>query len=577
MAIIFFSQADHKYGYTSSSPKEDVCILSDGTAYYAYLPQYIVYGGEDQYQFTHEIQSKYPGKNLFSMLKIDPETKKVSNKFYIGTALLQSPFYYVAHKLHQWNDWDADGYQLGYRFSIQLAAIFYWLVGVYALFKLFTRLQFSRSTILLGIILVSFGTNLNYYISFVPTMSHAYSFGMVACFLNVAHRWVQNNEKKYLFLAFFLLGIITVIRPVNFLVLLIVPFLFESFNHFWLRLKELILKKWMLFFISIVLFVLPISLNVLITYDQFGKFGLYTYADEGFSNALHPEIFNVLFSYHKGFFTYAPALFSLFIALFFFFKHAKKYFLIGWSLCVVIWLYAISSWWCWDYGGGLGMRAMIELMPLFIFPFLYMFKYGGKFINGLAALIFVLGIALYQVFQVQYNKSIIHCCEMNKERFWNVFLKTEDRFRWMLDYDVIREKLNPDNLHPDLILIQKGDGWEVERSQSDKIIYSFDESSPILNLDSTVIQFQALIEGQVRLNSNEINPFVRLEYYGGDTLIDETILTIGSRIDDPFHFEPFRLEVNHTIENKGIDRVKITFFNGGGNPIYKNRAITKFE
>ena len=577
MAVIFFSQADRKFGYTSSSPKQDVCILSDGTAYYAYLPQYLVYGGKEQYQFAHEIDLKFPGKNLFSMLKFDPETGKLSNKFYIGTALAQSPFYFVAHKLHQWNEWDADGYQLGYRFSIQLAAIFYWLIGVYALFKLFRRLQFSRSSILVGIILVSLGTNLNYYISYLPSMSHAYSFGMVACFLNVAHCWVHKNEQKYLVLAFFLLGLITVIRPVNFLVVLIVPFMFESFHLFWLRLKELVLKKWFFMLLSILLFILPVFLNVLVIYDQFGEFGLYTYQDEGFSNVLHPEFFNVLFSYQKGFFIYAPVMFCLFIALFFFIKHAKKYFLIGWSLCVVIWLYAISSWWCWDYGGGLGMRAMIELLPLFIFPFLYMFKYGGKIINGLSGVIFILGIALYQVFQIQYNNYIIHCCEMNKERFWDVFLKTNDRFRWKLDFDAMREKLDDSDLKTEFNLRKNKLQWDIENVLEPKTWFSFDEASPILHMDSATTDFKAIIQGEILLNSPEINPFVKLEYFSNDVFVEESIFTIGSNVLDPYHFEKFKITVNHNLVEKNLNKVKIQFLDGGGNPIYKHLLITKFK
>ena len=128
MLITLFSQADHRYGYTSNIEKVPTPIASDGSGYYAYLPQYVVYPDSVHFSFYDDIHTKYPDKRFFDMLLIDHEKQQASDKFYTGTALMQLPFYYVAHKLHQWNGWDADGYQLGYRFSIQLAGLFYWLL-----------------------------------------------------------------------------------------------------------------------------------------------------------------------------------------------------------------------------------------------------------------------------------------------------------------------------------------------------------------------------------------------------------------------------------------------------------------
>ena len=43
-----------------------------------------------------------------------------------------------------------------------------------------------------------------------------------------------------------------------------------------------------------------------------------------------------------------------------------------WFLSALIMLpfiiYLFSSWWCWWFGGGFGMRPMIDYYPLFIIP-----------------------------------------------------------------------------------------------------------------------------------------------------------------------------------------------------------------
>ncbi len=577
MAVILFTQADHKYGYTSKVEKQETCIKSDGTGYYVYLPQYIVYKDKKDHSFVQDIQKKNPGRPFFEMMRFDEETFKISNKFYIGTALLQSPFYLIAHKLHQWNHWDADGYQLGYRASIQISALFYWLVGVFALFKLFSRFEFSRISILMGIVIVTFGTNLNEYVSYLPTMSHAYSFSMVACFLNVSHLWVKNKKAKHLLLALFLLGLITAIRPINFLVILIIPFFFDSLNDFFQRLKLIIVENYLSFIAGIIVFFLPIALNLLVIYDQTGQLKAYTYSNEGFANAAHPEFLNVLFSYHKGFFIYAPVMLILFIAFYFFFKYAKRYFFIGWFICILVWLYAISSWWCWDYGGGLGMRAMIEFLPLLLFPILFLFKHANRIILTFVAVFSVITISFYQLFQFQHTNQIIHCCEMDKTQFWNAFMKTDERFRWMIDFDLLREHIDREGLVEDLKLEKSDNDWNITNSSKSIHPVEFHESNPVFLVDSLDNNFKAITSGKIKLNDKKINPFIAVEYFRNDELIENSVLTIGSRIDNPFEFEQFSIEINHDLKDKGINKVMIVFHDGGGAPIYKDLVISKFK
>ena len=580
LLLMLFSQADHRFGYTSSKEKDFNPILSDGNGYYAYLPQYIVYPDSAKFGFFKHVDRLYPQKKYFEMLEQNSATNSAKNKFYIGTALLQAPFYYIAHQFHVWNNWKADGYSLGYRFSIQIAALFYWLIGIVALLSLFTRLGFSRFSILLAIVGITFGTNLNMYTSYWVSMSHVYSFSMVACFLNIAQRWVISNKSKELILAFFILGLIAIIRPINILVILLLPFFFASFSAFANRLKNLFLKQYFQLATGVFLAAIPLFLHLLVQFDQNGTWSLYSYGDEGFTNALTPQFLNVLFSFHKGFFIYAPIMLLAILGLYFFRKYAKSYFFIGWCLTVFIWLYVISAWWCWDYGGGLGMRALIELLPLFLFPILYLFQYAGRFVLILSAIIFCGGIYFYQLFQFQFNTDILHYGEMNYHYFKYIFHKKEKRYRWMVDFDLMREKLPERKLKTqwkaNMVSSANWKNFPLEKSGNVQL-------DTVDNIPTLVYfprkeenRFVASLKGEIKLNSPDCNPLLSVKYFNDKELVEETASTIGSNIDNPSVFEGFQLEINHNIKQKNFSRIEMVYRDGGCVSDFKQVEFTKY-
>lgn len=581
MLVILFSQADHYYGYTSKKEKEYTNIVSDGTGYYAYLPQYIVFPDSSHFSFTDDIHAKYPDKKYFSMISTDTVKNQLYSKFYVGTPFLQTPFYFVAHKLHQWNDWKGDGYQLGYRFSIQLAALFYWLIGVVALFQLFGRLGFNRFSILVGIFIITFGTNLNLYTSYYVSMSHVYSFSMIACLLNVGQRWSIEKKSKDLLWMFLVIGLIFIIRPINVLVILLIPFFFQSFNHFWLTVKQTLIEKKGIVLLSVFLMCIPLIVQFAVLYHQTSSFGINTYPNEGFTNKFTPQFLNVLFSYQKGFFVYAPAMIILFFALFYLFKKGTGYFLVGWSFTTLIWLYVICSWWYWDYGGGLGMRAMIEMLPLFMFPILYLFKFGNKLIVGFATFIFISGIYLYQIFQVQYIGEIIDSIKIEKKDFWNVFLKTDKRYRWTMIFDRQREILDEGNHEIEWTLSFTEDGWKVIQNKDSVNVYQTEhESKFIVNYqpNKSELNFKGKFIGKVKLNSTEYVPFFNIRYLTEEhQLVEESIFTIGSIVEHHDEFEYFEVDVNHLIKNKPITRIEFSYNKGGGNSVFENLVFEKYK
>jgi hypothetical protein len=66
-----------------------------------------------------------------------------------------------------------------------------------------------------------------------------------------------------------------------------------------------------------------------------------------------------------------------------------------------------ASWWCWWYGGGLGMRPYVEYLVLFVLPIAFLWQYAHLFFKVIL-IIFSLGsLLLYQLHHAAYKPNIL--------------------------------------------------------------------------------------------------------------------------------------------------------------------------
>ncbi|MDD3526665.1 MAG: hypothetical protein PHX39_06895, partial [Bacteroidales bacterium] len=80
----------------------------------------------------------------------------------------------------------------------------------------------------------------------------------------------------------------------------------------------------------------------------------------------NPQLFNVLFSWRKGWLIYTPVMAFTLIGIGLMYRVRQQFF---WSLLVYFlasW-YVISSWWSWWYGGGLSIRPFVDSYGIFAF------------------------------------------------------------------------------------------------------------------------------------------------------------------------------------------------------------------
>lgn len=574
MAIIFFVQADRRFGYTSATEKENVNIIADGTGYYAYLPQYFIYPSSKNFSFLTFIDAKYPTKKFGSMFKKDENSAKRYNKFYVGTALLQSPFFLIAHGIQKIKGENADGYSITYRLWLNIGSIFFWLIAAVALLQLYARMGYSRITILIGIIFISFGTNLNYYISYYPSYSHIYSFAAISLFLNIAHSWSKKYSRKNLILLSLLLALIAIIRPVNVLVVLIIPFFFPTFKHFIVRLKDLFLSNKTDFIVAIFAFGAILFIQLLSNHNQTGNWSLYTYSGEGFTNALNPQFFNVLFSYEKGLFVYAPILLIAPLGIFFVSKKHGKLLLYGWLLTVSITLYVVSSWWAWTYGGGLGMRPLIEYFPLYILPILAIIENSHKIVSRSVMFFGIMTLFVYQTYQIQYNKNIISYANMNKTKFWQIFMKTDGRYGWMFDYQY--DKLPMHHGVP-IVKFEYSDGQWKTKENKQKVPFEISTNGNNIELKSTdSLPKFAQLSGYVAIHDGVNNPTLNTAYYSKKNLVQLREQPFGNKIDKVGVYKKIEIDVDLT-KHKNCDQVLFELKHYGKHNSYKNLSLTIFN
>lgn len=400
-------------GETGEAWKE--CIKSDGKGYYAYLPSIFIRG-----DFGNEKE------NLLFHVKTE-EGRKV-NKYTYGTALMQAPFFAFAHVYCLVTGTTADGFSAPYQYAISFAALFYFLAGIFILFRII-RDVFAGGYAFTFIALSAFifGTPLIYYVIIYPSFSHIYSFFLITLALFLFLKWKESPGDKYGFWFAAIAGLIFITRPVNILFVCFLPVTFSNAEECINWLRKVVLRLKFLIPASL-LFSIAILPQLLFWKIQSGHFFYWSYKGEGFYFN-DPHFVDFLFSFKKGFFIYAPAFLALIpLLLPAFLKNQFR--TLSFLLFFILLTYILSSWYCWYYSDAFGMRPMMDFYGLFAFFILWQFiQLRESAMNFLSGIWIILCIPLNLIFSYQHHVGIFHPNNMNAQKFAMVFLKTGDEYR----------------------------------------------------------------------------------------------------------------------------------------------------
>jgi hypothetical protein len=254
-------------------------------------------------------------------------------------------------------------------------------------------------------------------------MSHVYSFSLISCLCFQSYSFFHSRNIYRLFIIASVLGLVVLIRPVNVLIILFLPF-FAGSRAVIKSSFQLTKRNYFKCLGAFITFLSIISFQLIIYKFETGRFLIDTYPNEHF-NLLQPHFIRFLFSYKKGLFLYSPILLFTILGLFYLCKKNIYQFYIA-SFFLFITFYILSSWWNWWYGWSYGCRPFTDFLAIFAILLAIGIESIKKYIiKILLCVVFIVLIFVNQIQTYQYRHLIIHGEKMDREHYWRCFLRID--------------------------------------------------------------------------------------------------------------------------------------------------------
>ncbi len=422
LAVITFSYTQTTLERKALDPTNPTYLVKmDAIEYYGYLPAFIIYhdGG-----FGFLDKPFPPGYISNFWVKPHP-TKRYTTRMTLGYAIMVSPGFIAGHLLAKATGAVQDGFTTPYLFGVWVWTLFLLIVAFFLIYKsmgIFHVNEYLRCATLL---LLALGTNLLNYATFEACMTHSVNFFLCSLLLYASLKWYQTFRWKYAGFIGFSLGFITLIRPTDFILILIPICLgITQFSDFKNRLQQ-----WRNHYRHVLLAIgvgaIPFIIQLIYWKWATGHFLYYGYEGEKFffNHWLLPEY---LFSYRKGWLLYTPIMLFALAGIFNKILRRNGY---SWPVFLVIlitvWLH--SCWWCWWFGGSFGARSMIDFYPLLALPLAISLQYISQLKTGLR-LVFICIIFFFCKLNLnqtgQYQGGLLHWDSMTKKAYWAIFFKS---------------------------------------------------------------------------------------------------------------------------------------------------------
>lgn len=404
-----------------SSPWERA-IDSDGKGYYAYLTATFIYH-DYHYGFVNDYESKYypPDGTRYFDFRNDTEDGGKVNQYFPGVAILWLPFFLLAHFLSYLFGFPTDGYSIIYQWSIMAASLFYLWLGMKVLYSLLKRFTTPGSASFI-LFLLAFGTGIFCYTIYAPAFTHTPSFALITIFLAVCFKMFTEYRRRYVLWAVLLFCLISITRPTNAVVILLVPFAAGSFpvlKSFFIGLSR---NKPAIIY-SLCIAAIVFAIPVMLWHAQTGHYIVYSYGPHKFYFS-DPQFLNNLFSYRKGLFLYTPLAFIGMFGLIPLYRQ-NKWQLIFLALFLFTAAYLISSWSWWWYGFSLGQRSYIDYYAVLGILLCLLWNVISRSIIAkivfISAVLFLIYLNIVQTYQHIYG--INPGDNITKEIYWNNFLR----------------------------------------------------------------------------------------------------------------------------------------------------------
>jgi hypothetical protein len=389
-------------------------FISDNAISYWYVPA----------TFIHHDYKVYHERNNF----VFPDSEgRLIPKYTYGMSIMYAPLFFIGHKLAEINGEKLDGYSSAYGTAIQYGCIIYGLAGLFFLSRVLLRYYSDRITAL-TILLIFFGSNLMIYISKESERVHCSLFFLISVFIWYTIRWHEKPVFSKSFVIGLLIGLITMIRPTDILILIL--FVFYGCNGTLSSLKnklQYFIKHKYFLVVSLLGFVIAILPQILFWKSYSGEWIHYGYGEERFFWTA-PKLIKMLFSYRNGWLLYSPIMVFSLYGLFISRKYCPNFFSSN-IIYVLLNLYLLSCWWCWWYMG-FGLRALIQGYPVmaiglasFITWISEIPSVKGFTVKITLGCLFSFFVFLNFVQSIQYRNCLLSSDGMSKKMYWKSFCK----------------------------------------------------------------------------------------------------------------------------------------------------------
>lgn len=400
----------------------------DAMGYYIYLPAHFIYHDMGHMAFASDIMREYnPSSSFYQAFQVPGAAEgELVTKYTGGLALLWTPFFFLGHWSAGWFDYPQDGFSAPYQVAIAFGGLLFALLGLGLLRRVLLR-YFSDVVTTLVLVLLVLGSNYFQYAVFDAAMAHNYLFTGYALLLWLSIRWHEQPTRGRAFAIGLTLGVLVLIRPSE-AVAAVIPLLWGVGSLTAARAKLALLRtRWpdvLLLVLGGIIGVLP---QPLYWHWATGHFLFYSYGDQHFS-FLRPHLWDVLFSFRKGWLIYSPLLLLPLAGLVVLWRSNRAlavpvlaFFLLN--------LWVVSAWDIWWYGGSIGQRALVQSYAALALPWgavvawlLAAERRPALRVAAVAVVVLLVDLNLFQHWQ--YMRSIINPEEMNRRYYFAVFNKT---------------------------------------------------------------------------------------------------------------------------------------------------------
>jgi len=346
--------------------------------------------------------------------------------FFLGMSFFYFPFFIIGHFLAFSMGQPMDGFSPPYQYSLVIGAIFYTIVGLLFFRKILLKF-FSDKTTAIVILTTVFATNYIHHLTLINLEPVTILFMLMSIIIWYSIRWHEEQKLKYLIFIVASIALMALVKPSEVIVFLVPLFWnvtsIESFRNKW----DMVIKNYRQFIIAFIIALIIVSPQIIYWYIKTGLPFYDTYKNPGVGlDFLSPHIYNVLFSFRKGWLLYTPVMTLYLLGFVFLYKRAKGIFVPA-IIYFSVAFYIISSWSEWWYGAGFSIRPFITTYPILALGFGYLIEYirtKSKFIKLSFAIVLLILIFLNQFQWWQFKQYIIHPFRTTKESYLATFLKT---------------------------------------------------------------------------------------------------------------------------------------------------------